>query len=862
MAKDWGKDVRATRRRVRRRAERFRRDRVKGSPAREFLARFKLVKPIPDDPEVEGGADPASGAYRSPGLASASVFSDGKESAALVTIAGMNNESFAPATSTRAPADPSVMKTMTPACLNRADRAELVDEALIPIGDSRLPDDMGGYFFAMCVTGSTANGLPRGGQERWAESAQSGMKGKLLNLLPEWVTAGATTTVLNSDAFILRFDLTGEAPVLTSRIGRGPDWYADDATQPDDAGSGPSKPSWPDKFAFRDSGLLRFNWLLGLRNMNNTAFQPVPTRKDGNPPRMLVTWDAGQPWEIDTQTLEFVTPVGRRDQWTAEALGGMPFPIVFTSAHPMWDHATDEGFFINYGKGLLGLMEGLPVVRDTKVFWRYLDSHRIRLMYDLNLDTLVEIEKTAKWLVAKAAQELTPDRFAGVLPQSFLHLKVWDGQSETLKTYNLQEEGLDVEIAESVHQIAVTRNFVVVMDTGFKVGINTLYGDKVPGARFLAPLIRTYTTRTVRPYATLHVIPRSEMRILDSKVDQAAELNRAVEDMFDDVVKNEDGSYDIEAFRVDLPVAACHFVANFEDEGNRLVLHVGHCDATDVSEWLRTEDRGVIKQDLVPRDLLGLPSLSGMDINRLAKYTIDCRAKRLVESKILEQEPHTWTIALYAHHTSGACVQPPDRFENLYWCSMGFFEDLAFGRLYGLYRNYIHRTVPVEGITAMLKRMGSQPATLFRLDTDIMEVADSWVFAEGWVCSSPQFVRREGPRNEDGWRVDDQGNAVSPEQDGYLVVIAYGPDPVAEHLADQERVPELQIFDAADLASGPISRFYSPQARFGYSIHSAHIDAIGPRNEDYKVEVMKDLLEGRKGEVADFLRETVGPHFD
>jgi hypothetical protein len=42
--------------------------------------------------------------------------------------------------------------------------------------------------------------------------------------------------------------------------------------------------------------------------------------------RLLVTYDAGRPYEIDTETLEIVTPVGANKEWQGE-LDQLTFPI-------------------------------------------------------------------------------------------------------------------------------------------------------------------------------------------------------------------------------------------------------------------------------------------------------------------------------------------------------------------------------------------------------------------------------------------------------------------------------------------------------------------------------------------------------
>ena len=52
--------------------------------------------------------------------------------------------------------------------------------------------------------------------------------------------------------------------------------------------------------------MARISRQLGVRNPLNTAFLPMQDR-------MLLTYDAGRPYEIDTESLEVITP-GLRTQ--------------------------------------------------------------------------------------------------------------------------------------------------------------------------------------------------------------------------------------------------------------------------------------------------------------------------------------------------------------------------------------------------------------------------------------------------------------------------------------------------------------------------------------------------------------------
>ncbi|HEX2313250.1 MAG TPA: carotenoid oxygenase family protein, partial [Thermomonospora sp.] len=64
----------------------------------------------------------------------------------------------------------------------------------------------------------------------------------------------------------------------------------------------------------------------GFVNAANTA--PLPWGD-----RLLATWDAGRPVEVDPVTLRFVAEVGHRDDW-GPAIDQAVLPLIATTAHP------------------------------------------------------------------------------------------------------------------------------------------------------------------------------------------------------------------------------------------------------------------------------------------------------------------------------------------------------------------------------------------------------------------------------------------------------------------------------------------------------------------------------------------------
>ncbi|MGE0711206.1 MAG: carotenoid oxygenase family protein [Planctomycetota bacterium] len=171
--------------------------------------------------------------------------------------------------------------------------------------------------------------------------------------------------------------------------------------------------------AFRDiqGGPARFSARLGLRTQPNTALQPL------GPDRLLVTTDAGRPFELDPLTLETATAVGWRREWRpgldlpgfARALANDDvFPMLLTTAHPAHDAHTGETFGVNYGGTVRAF--GHPL-----------------------------------------------------LGPEFTDLIRWDGQGALERWSLVDARGRPIRIEQSIHQMGVTSRYVLLADTAFRI---------------------------------------------------------------------------------------------------------------------------------------------------------------------------------------------------------------------------------------------------------------------------------------------------------------------------------------------------------------------------------------------------------
>jgi len=214
---------------------------------------------------------------------------------------------------------------LIPESIMTASRAELTDLELKIEGE--LPENLQGHVFIVAPVGTVdSGGLP----------FYNG------------------SSLLNGDGMIYRLDFDCQGKVrIKTRLVKPPDYYADLATRTG---------TQYENHRFRNHGITRFSLTLGLRNDLNTAFLPMHWGEDPLD-RLLVTYDAGRPYELDTENLEIVTPIGSNQEWKAEVNApNFPFRPILSTAHPVFDAYTDEMFTVNYGRSTSNFLQTFPAV--------------------------------------------------------------------------------------------------------------------------------------------------------------------------------------------------------------------------------------------------------------------------------------------------------------------------------------------------------------------------------------------------------------------------------------------------------------------------------------------------------------------
>lgn len=651
-----------------------------------------------------------------------------------------------------------------PPSIMTADRQEL-DMTLH--SDTALPEDLQGHIFIVAPVGTiTSGGLP----------FQDG------------------DSFLNGDGMVYRldFDRPGEVRLKT-RIVQPPDYIADDLTQPNSLFA---------DLGFRNHGILRFSFALGARNELNTAFLPLNFPGE-EIDRLLVTYDAGRPYEIDPESLELVTPVGSNQEWRA-ALQEPTFFFkpIFSTAHPAFDAHTGELFVVNYGRSVGNFLDNIPLIRKL-----------LRIVPELG----PFLAKMTLW---------------GDI-EDFVYLIRWNGSGHLERWKLVLPDGSPVRIEQTIHQIGISQDYVVLMDTAFSTGIEQLLNNPYPDDKLLENLLREWLESKPASDSRLYVVRRSDLQNGQIPAEGQPEV-------------------EVQVRPVTIPLEAAHFLVDYANPNDQITLHISHICAWDVAEWMRSYDVSAYPpHGPVPAHLPGM-ELCEMDISRLGRYVIDGRGSEAspIASQVISDRACTWGTGLYAYRDRLSSGKPPDQLTDIYWISFGLWGELMTEFLCELYQDYPYQKVPQAEVLELAK--AGQPACLFRLHTPTMEIADRYQFPPGYIVSSPQFMPRK--------------NGSDDPTDGYLICTVFF-----------DTVNEFWIFDADNLQQGPRCKLgvdpHGPERlSFAFTLHTAWLPAIGKRQSSYKISALQDyqealekapypleLEEWKKQRVDQFLRDQLLP---
>ncbi|AOW99970.1 hypothetical protein BJP34_11350 [Moorena producens PAL-8-15-08-1] len=472
-------------------------------------------------------------------------------------------------------------------------------------------------------------------------------------------------------------------------------------------------------FRFRNlGGLARLSPRLGVQNQCNTAIQAFQD-PDNNSWRMFATIDSGRPFEFDLTTLKPVTPVGDRSEWIPLEINGIPslgdikipwiFPMHMSAAHTAYDQNTGEIFIIN-------------------------------CIFDI------------------------PISVGAIDPDTYIH--IWNGQGKFQTTQIIDDRtNKPVEIKQSTHQIVITKNYVVIIDTAFRI----------ESLRMLIPEVKA---KAQSAYNQVWLVPRAQLQ-----------GGKAI------------------AKHITIPRECVHFYADYEDnDGENLILHLVLASGHDVSEWLQKSDkRWPTLFEFVPSAFYGYPP-GVYDQQGFGKCVVNAKTGELKSEQPCLFEDF-WGVALPTYQ--GIQGTSPTQFQNIWVNYAGYISEITPRRLVELYANHPFREVQVNDLPNW------KPSGILRWSPVDMEVKDSWAIERGYVVNTPIYVPKQGQTDE---------------LEGYIVATVTTPSG-----------SEFWIWQAGNLAAGPITKLGHEDVKFALSLHSAWVPSIAPRDAKYKVDLRQDM---------------------
>lgn len=682
-----------------------------------------------------------------------------------------------------------------PRSLNRANRRTITDS---PVrvrwsrrtdegGEYLLPEGLGGHYFAITAAGDVdSGGLPRSPQ--------------------------ASTTLFNGDGYVLRLDLDDErAPRLSAKLARTPSLFTDEIAA--------HRPAF-DFLRYRNYGVSRFSPQLGMRNTVNTAFVPIAPDPEGRwtNARMLLAIDAGRPWEIDTLTLDCVTPVGSNEEWSGDGNLGLPFQTVFATAHPIWDPARSEGFMVNFGKGLFEMQDTMASVHEAQETVETTRSRVRRFLDTMGLSIVGRIKDRAWRFLQRAEYEVGKEMpLSDFLPTTFMYLMRWDGVG-AMERWNLWRRGdeVPVKVQNSLHQVQVSEKHVVILDSAYQVGASSIVSQPVPELKGVDAAARDITSRAGDPTMRLYIVARDDLDA--AKGDPSGERAKVL------------------CTVVELPGMAMHFTLDYEEVDGRLGVTVCHSTKTSVDSFVADYDHLVVGGEAPDEGVMGmLPAAAGL--SRIGRYQIDPRTGAVRHGRTIMEEPYQWETALYGATQAFTTHPIPAKTRFSWWFGFGLWPDVAIEQVLDEFDSVVQQFTARQHVVEELER-GGAPSSLFRFDDDKVAIVDGWILDEdggederGCVLSSPQWVPKAG---------------AEPDEDGNLPAFVVTTVFTQEERDEQGRFipkpPEFWVFDAWNLKQGPLAKLVCDELQCGFTFHTAWLEEVSPWQGAYSVDVAEDTM--------------------
>ncbi|HEY9851904.1 MAG TPA: carotenoid oxygenase family protein [Leptolyngbyaceae cyanobacterium] len=478
-----------------------------------------------------------------------------------------------------------------------------------------MPNNLQGHLFIIAPAGSIDSPLIVPNQsDKISNSSKSELTEEPDNI--EYIvlpSKDGCTSLINGNGMIYRIDFNNCHAHLSSKIIKNLSYFVDKIAHK----------KYPN-LKFINCGLVRLSYQLGICDFANTGLISVKFSKE-NRERLLVTWDAGRPYEIDPYSLKIIAPIGLNKDWNdlIKLPFTVPFRPIMSSTHPCFDYKTDEMFTVNIVKSLETLLGELI---DLKSFLFVLLKNLVKLnnkKYTQNLPAnksiQIGIALVIKVFFCFTKTFSTMFNMFNLGREDGVYLVRWNGLNSIQKWKLVLPNGCPIKIKQSIHQIGLTEKYVILVDTSFKVALKTFIPALKDGwlkeigkiGKKLG-LNRNHLTRPQLSDTHIYIVSR---------------------DQLNDLTVGEP----IKVKQVKLQREIGHFLVDYDNPQEKITLHAALNCATDVPEFIHSTDSSIFQEPEVNQNLRSLAGFfhSSMDINRLAMYVIDGKTGKKHKEEIV-----------------------------------------------------------------------------------------------------------------------------------------------------------------------------------------------------------------------------------
>ncbi len=690
-------------------------------------------------------------------------------------------------------------------------RAEVDGPLTILTGE--FPKDIYGEFYVIYPVGSVnSGGLP------FPKTLPDGSRN------PEY-----GSPIMNGDGYVVRISMNGEKPTLKARLLKTPSYYADFASR---YGTPHHK-----LFGFSNMGISRMSPLLGSKNPLNTALTPFNTTTSNT--TLIAGYDVGRPYIIDPVSLQVISPVGTSEEWILASPDFLPwpFPFIQTTAHPSFDPKTKELFISNYSSHTYTLMNTIKRGDVPPDKHEHYKNKFLELLEEIKDEEIHSIRGKVLHFFhthfgnknAKLDDLMDPEK------GSVLQLMRFTGEkNETMEKWMLHDQyGKPIAIKECMHQTALTKDYILLSDTSFKFAIDLLIQNFFPNNPGVETAVRRVLSKPMLPYTDCYIVKRRELV---------------------------DGNGKATAYKLTspIPVETIHYSCDYDNPDGKITMYGMQNAAMCIAEWIRDFDISKITGRPVDENYISLFALGNMDISRLGKWVIDAETATIIEDESKEfietgntnEEnlgPNSWSIGLYAFPHMLSADVAMDKIDRLWFVSNGLSNKTLTEFIYNMYKDYPNRQIPVEEILKVTEK--EMPSCMSRLDTATMTATDYYQCDPYVYFRSIQYL----PGKPD--MPDAREFLFTTVQNGRIQ-----PDGSVNYRG------EYWIFDANDLASGPICTMHNPDVAFCFTLHSCWLPEAKSNNIEYQVSIRKDFATlikdlPERDQIEKFFNDNVYPYF-